>query len=109
MISPSVIGGLGNVEVDFKVSCCNKISPLLVSIKNSFPARGFAENNEVVKRVGNSHSLPVYDFALQMPMKEKYWADGRHNNEEGVAKKAELFANFIATNKLINQEIEVLK
>jgi lysophospholipase L1-like esterase len=63
---------------------------------------GFAQNNEVVKKVGLSHNIPVYDFAAEMSQDKKYWADGRHVNEEGAVLKGELFANFIFSNKLIN-------
>lgn len=53
---------------------------------------GFSENNEVVKKVGKSHSIPVYDFASEMPMDKQYWSDGdgRHVNEKGAELKGKL-------------------
>lgn len=57
--------------------------------------RGIVEHNNVVQAVGKEMNIPVYDFAKDMPMDKKYWADGRHNNEEGVKLKAEFFALHI--------------
>lgn len=69
--------------------------------------KGFAENNEVVKKVGSDHNVPVYDFASEMPMDEKFWSDndGRHVNELGAELKGKLFANFIYLNKLIDNKV----
>lgn len=63
--------------------------------------RGFAENNDVIRAIGKSHGVATYDFAPVMPMEEAYWADGRHNNEAGVALKSKLFAGFVFANHLI--------
>ena len=65
--------------------------------------QGFQENNEVVKEVATSHHIPLFDFAEIMPQDAKYWADGRHVNEAGALKKAQLFAEFIDTQGLIEQ------
>lgn len=65
--------------------------------------QGFKENNEVVKGVANNHKMPLFDFAAVMPKEKKYWFDGRHVNEEGTKKKAELFADFIHKNGLITK------
>lgn len=56
---------------------------------------GFKENNEVVKKVAGRYGAHLFDFASVMPKDEKYWADGRHVNEEGALLKANLFADFI--------------
>lgn len=63
--------------------------------------RGYEENNEVVREVAKSNGIPLFDFASVMPMDIKYWADGRHVNELGAEKQAELFAEFIHKNGLI--------
>lgn len=70
---------------------------------------GIAENNEVVVNVGLAHDVSVFDFAVEMPKDKIYWADGRHLNEEGARLKGELFAKFIYLNRLIDDEIEVLR
>lgn len=68
--------------------------------KNDYAAlpyyeRGFEENNEAIRRVAAREDAPVYDFAAEMPLEDRYWADGRHVTEEGARVKAELFAAFI--------------
>lgn len=65
----------------------------------------FKETNEVIKDVGSTHGIPVYDFAAKMPMDKEYWFDGRHVNEKGVELKGKLFADYIYSNKLIHDEI----
>jgi hypothetical protein len=39
-----------------------------------------------------------------MPQDKRYWADGRHVNEAGALVKATLFAEFIYSHELINQQ-----
>jgi hypothetical protein len=56
---------------------------------------GFRENNDVVREVAAGHAIPLFDFVAVMPQDAKYWADGRHSNEEGALVKARLFAEFI--------------
>lgn len=68
-----------------------------------FYQKGLAQNNEVVKQVAASNGVPLFDFASVMPSDKKYWADGRHVNELGAEKKAELFADFIHKNGLISK------
>jgi hypothetical protein len=63
--------------------------------------QGFKENNGVIKEVAQMNSIPMFDFASKMPVDNKYWADGRHVNELGAEKKAELFAEFIHNSGLI--------
>lgn len=68
--------------------------------------RGFRELNRVIKKVGTSKQILIYDFASEMPKDKKYWADGPHNNLTGVTLKAKLFANYIVkTNFLDNIKI----
>ncbi len=57
--------------------------------------QGFREQNEMVRKVGKLKDVPVFDFANEMPKEAKYWGDGRHNNEEGIALKAQLFADYL--------------
>lgn len=66
--------------------------------------QGFKENNDVVKEVAAEGQIPLFDFATVMPQDAKYWADGRHSNEAGALLKAQLFAEFIHTQKLIEQQ-----
>ena len=66
--------------------------------------KGFIDQNNMVKKVGKLKSVPVYDFAKEMPMDEKYWGDGRHNNEKGVNLKAKLFRDFIIKNNILEKK-----
>jgi lysophospholipase L1-like esterase len=63
--------------------------------------QGFEENNQVIKDTANNHHIPLFDFARVMPQDAKYWADGRHSNETGALLKADLFAEFIHAQGLI--------
>lgn len=63
--------------------------------------QGFREHNVVTTQVAKDHQAPLFDFATVMPQGSQYWADGRHVNEEGALKKAELFAEFIHEQQLI--------
>lgn len=64
--------------------------------------KGFRELNDIIKKVAALKQVPVYDFASQMPKDKKYWADGPHNNDEGVALKAKLFSIFISRNNILD-------
>ncbi len=64
--------------------------------------RGFMENNNVVKKVAEDTSAPLFDFAAVMPKDPEYWSDGRHVNEKGADYKARLFADYIHENNLIS-------
>ena len=57
--------------------------------------KGFNDLNDVVKKIGKTKNVEIYDFAVEMPVDKKYWADGSHSNSEGVTLKAKLFANYI--------------
>ena len=63
--------------------------------------KGIAQNNDVVRQVARQNNVPMFDFALVMPQDKQYWHDGRHVNEVGSQKKAELFAAFLDGMKLI--------
>jgi len=62
---------------------------------------GFRENNIIIKEVSNNQNIPFFDFANVMSKEKRYWADGRHINEEGAVLKAELFSDFIHESKLV--------
>jgi len=64
--------------------------------------KGFIDLNNVVKKIGKTKNVEVYDFASEMPKDKKYWTDGPHNNDEGVAMKAKLFTIFIARNNILD-------
>jgi len=104
-----------NLESMVAIVRAHNVSVLLAtwahsSKKNDFAALphweyGFKEMNELIKKVGISHEVPVYDFAAEAPDEAEYWADGVHMNEEGAALKARLFAEFISANTLIDEKI----
>ena len=64
---------------------------------------GFKEHNEVVKEVADESGAYLFEFASLMPTDRKYWADGRHVNEEGAVLKAQLFAKFIQGSGVIGE------
>ena len=66
--------------------------------------RGFTENNLAVKALGDEIGVTVFDFAGIMPTDKEYWADGRHVNEKGARKKAELFAEFLNNEGFIKKD-----
>jgi len=66
--------------------------------------QGFKENNNVTKEVAAAQHVPLFDFVAVMPQDAKYWADGRHSNEAGALLKAKLFAEFIQTQGLVEQQ-----
>ena len=66
---------------------------------------GFDENNGVVRELAVSHAIPLFDFAEVMPQDPKYWADGRHSNEAGAALKASLFAEYLHSEGLLDQQV----
>ena len=67
--------------------------------------QGLEENNSVVREVAISHHVPLFDFAEVMPQDTRYWADGRHSNEAGAALKASLFAEYLHSEGLLEQQL----
>lgn len=63
--------------------------------------KGFHDLNDIVRKIGKTKSVKVYDFATEMQMDKKYWADGLHNNLEGVTLKAKLFSDYIVKSNFI--------
>jgi hypothetical protein len=70
---------------------------------------GLKEHRELVKKVGLSEKVPVYDFASQMPKSKEFWSEGRHLNEKGSQLKGRLFGRYIFRNRIINREVLKLK
>ncbi len=66
--------------------------------------KGIAQNNDVVKQVAMQNNVPMFDFAAAMPQDKQYWHDGRHVNQAGSQKKAELFAAFLNKIKLTTHD-----
>jgi len=64
---------------------------------------GFDENNVVVREAAKSQGAPLFDFAAVMPRDKRYWHDGRHVNEEGALRKAELFARYLHDQAMIRE------
>lgn len=62
--------------------------------------RGFRETNAVIRAAAEKHAVPLFDYASVMPIDESFWSDGRHVNEQGAQRKAELYAAFLAENCL---------
>lgn len=58
--------------------------------------QGFRQGNDVVRDVAARNGIELYDFVEEMPTDPEFWGDGRHVNERGARRKAELFASFIA-------------
>lgn len=56
---------------------------------------GFRQNNDAMLRVAQKTGCDIFDFAAVMPVETKFWHDGRHVNELGALRKAELFADFL--------------
>lgn len=69
---------------------------------------GLKQNNEVIRKIGKTHNIPVYDFILDMPIDPQYWVDGAHVNEKGAELKGKLFADYIYNNDMLKEEIEKL-
>ncbi len=63
---------------------------------------GFKESNDILKEVAATHGAHLFDFAAVMPNDKRYWADGRHVNEEGALMKARLFAEFLHGSGLLD-------
>jgi lysophospholipase L1-like esterase len=62
--------------------------------------RGFRETNAVIRAAAEKHQVPLFDYASVMPVDPSFWSDGRHVNEQGAQRKAELYAAFLAENCL---------
>jgi lysophospholipase L1-like esterase len=64
--------------------------------------QALADNNEILRRIARENGAAFFDFAATFPTDRRYYADGRHNNEEGARLKAEMFAKFLVESGLIS-------
>jgi hypothetical protein len=64
--------------------------------------RAIAEHNDVLRKVAVDTGAAFFDFAKVFPTDRRYFTDGRHNNEEGAALKAKLFADFLVESGLLS-------
>lgn len=69
---------------------------------------GMAEMNTVMKTVAASTPALLFDFEAVMPFGHAYWGDFIHVNEEGSAKKAALFAEYLLDSGLIPAQYRTL-
>lgn len=60
---------------------------------------GYKQHNLIMKNLGETHNVPVFDYAYLMPNEKRYWADAIHVNETGALLTATLFAKFIHDNE----------
>ena len=65
--------------------------------------RAIAEHNDVLRAVAARSGAAFFDFAAVFPGDRRYFTDGRHNNEEGAALKAKLFADFLVDSGLLTE------
>jgi len=61
----------------------------------------FKEMEVVLKEIAQKMDVHFFDFASKFPSEKQYYEDEWHVNEEGAQLKAELFADFIKRNNLI--------
>ena len=64
--------------------------------------QAIAEHNEVLRSVAERSGAAFFDFAAVFPSDRRYFTDGRHNNEEGAALKARMFADFLVESGLLS-------
>jgi lysophospholipase L1-like esterase len=64
--------------------------------------RAIAAHNDALRAVAERSGAAFFDFAAVFPTDRRYFTDGRHNNEEGAALKAKLFADFLVTSGLLS-------
>jgi lysophospholipase L1-like esterase len=64
--------------------------------------RAIVEHNDVLRSVAERSGAAFFDFAATFPTDRRYFTDGRHNNEDGAALKAKLFADFLVASGLLS-------
>jgi lysophospholipase L1-like esterase len=64
--------------------------------------RAIVAHNDVLRAVAERSGAAFFDFAAVFPTDRRYFTDGRHNNEEGAALKAKLFADFLVASGLLS-------
>ena len=71
--------------------------------------KAISEQNDIIRQLSSSEHINFYDHATEFPNEAKYFIDGRHLNENGAKLKGAMFANYISKNKLIDNNIKLLK
>ena len=61
-----------------------------------------AEHNKLLERVATRERAAFFDFATRMPTDPDLWFDGRHTNAAGSRIKAELFADYLRAEGLVD-------
>lgn len=96
-----------NVRNLIAIAAANDVEVVLASFTYSpeFPEEprvtapeyhaAFAANNDLLRRIARETGTRFFDFAAVFPTERRYYADGRHNNEEGARLKAEKFADYL--------------
>ena len=62
---------------------------------------GVEERNDLIRNLEPELGAWIYDSTKDMPTEPSYWKDGRHVNEKGAHKKAELIARYIHNNHIL--------
>lgn len=102
-----------NVRTIVDIAKENNISVLLVTFAQNpnfegdmnnctWFYNGIVEHNQVIKQVGRETGAKVFELDKTiLPLNKSFWSDGRHNNEAGARRKAELIAEFMVDNDMI--------
>jgi lysophospholipase L1-like esterase len=104
-----------NLESLIAIAKTNGVNTMLVSFAYSpdFPEEprvtapeyrsAIREHNGMLRAVAARNGAAFFDFAAVFPSDRRYFTDGRHNNEEGAALKAKLFADFLVESGLLTE------
>jgi len=66
--------------------------------------KAYAEHNRVYQHIAETENLPLLDLAAVMPPDKEYYTDGRHSSAKGARKRAEFYAEFLASHNLLPKE-----
>ena len=61
----------------------------------------YDESNALLHDIAAQSNAALFDFAQAFPLEKSYFIDGIHMNEDGAQLKAQLFAAFLTSEKLI--------
>ena len=62
---------------------------------------GVGEHNRMIKEIGDSLQVPVFDFAADFPNEARLFYDPDHVNARGAALKSKLIADFLIKRGLV--------
>jgi lysophospholipase L1-like esterase len=65
--------------------------------------RAIAEHNQALRELAARRGVALLDLAGLFPSAKHLYTDGRHQNEEGAALKAEIIADFLVRETLIGE------